>query len=235
MDATALSSEKYPGMLVDVCLLQNTSLLPPQADGIVLDYEVQDARTATQTAELLTSWAELVHRTPRQPKAMPGALARLARARPMHMQAKLYTNPLDAPTQKYTNINATNLYAIYRVVDRVGMMIYAGENYDGDGSMAKAIAAQKSLLDNAAAASGGIIDYANKVFVVFDMGDPADSQSKGGTTVGDAYTLRNSLLLPYAIPEVNIWRDYATPSADCGVLYNRKLDCLLFGTGAECQ
>ena len=67
--------------LVDVCLLEREPLTA-RGRGIVIDYEVQDGRTPAQTLAFLDEFTALVHG--------------------QNKQAILLTNPLDAPTQKWT-------------------------------------------------------------------------------------------------------------------------------------
>lgn len=69
---------------LDLCMLPDATL--PSKDGVVLDYEVQDDRTAEQTKVFLSAWAALVKHAGHE--------------------AILYPNALDAPSQKRTNLPA---------------------------------------------------------------------------------------------------------------------------------
>jgi hypothetical protein len=79
--------------------------LPPEAAGVLLDYEVQDGRTPEHTLEFLTRYAELVRSTGKQ--------------------SILLTNPLDAPSQVYTGIGLSNANKIHRLFDRTTIFIWA--------------------------------------------------------------------------------------------------------------
>jgi len=60
--------------MTDVCIVPG-QMLSPNVGGILLDYEVQDGRTALQTKNFLIAWASMVHGAGRK--------------------AFLYSNPLD--------------------------------------------------------------------------------------------------------------------------------------------
>jgi hypothetical protein len=94
----------------DVCVVQNRPM-PADAAGVVLDYEVQDGRTAAQTLQFLTQYADLVHAA--------------------HRKAILLTNPLDAPTQAYTGVSAQNAGRLAGAFDRMTLLIWS-RNAQGD-------------------------------------------------------------------------------------------------------
>src|SRR5262245_4172659 len=77
--------------------------LSPNVGGSLLDYEVQDGRTALQTKNSLIAWASMVHGAGRK--------------------AFLYANPLDAPTQALTGISSKDGPEILAAFDLISILL----------------------------------------------------------------------------------------------------------------
>ncbi|SEQ37310.1 hypothetical protein SAMN05216548_104118 [Faunimonas pinastri] len=146
-----LRSAPPPGRLVDLCPLPARTL-PPEGKGIVLDYEVQDGRTPAETTAFLQDYARLVHASAKE--------------------AILYTNPLNAPTQRFTGIDGSNAHALYRAFDRIGVQLWS-RNREGD--LGRSAAAQLDLLR-----AGGAVDP-KRLILVYEL---------RGTDMADARTAR---------------------------------------------
>jgi len=177
------------GGLREVCLLPPRRL-PVGASGIVLDYEVQDGRSPQQTAVFLGQFAALVRRAGKQ--------------------AILFTNPLDAPTQRYTGINASNAHALLQAFDRVGIMLWSRNRQH---SIPRSLAAQLALLG-----WGGPVDR-RKLMLVFEL---------RGTTMQDAARV-HGLMTRGGFGALMFWRNRAQVGGSCGSYTNRKIACAAFG------
>ena len=178
--------------LVDVCVLDD-HVLPPSAKGIVLDYEVQDGRTPEMTLKFLLSFATLVHRHKKQ--------------------AILFTNPLDAPTQKYTSINETNAPALLKAFDKVILFLW---NNNKQKDIGKSFEAQLAILRG----PGGKEQVTTeKLMLLFELNN---------TTLGEAMVVRR-LAIENRINDVMLWRNLAKVGGDCSLPVNRKIACVAFG------
>ncbi len=112
----------------DRCVLPE-GLLPAGA-GLMLDYEVSDGRSAAQTLEFLTKYAQLVHGAGRK--------------------AFLMIDPFDAPSQRFGGISAANANAIVSRFDHTAIMLWSKNR---QGSLAASYAAQRAMI-----AAGGQVD-----------------------------------------------------------------------------
>ena len=174
------------GRLVDICLLPETTL-SPDAKGIVLDYEVQDARTPAQTEKFLLEFAALVK----------------ARGK----QALLFTNPLDAPTQKYTGINTQNIAAIGQAFDAVGLTLWGkSKQRNVQASVSSQLQMVKQMRPD-------------HIYLIFELSN---------TSMEDARFAREMMLRDH-YAGVMLWRNYAEIGGSCDSEANRKIACLVFG------
>jgi hypothetical protein len=175
--------------LVDVCLIDKEPLAP-RASGIVLDYEVQDRRMPEQTLAFLKEFAALVHGKGKK--------------------AVLYTNPLDAPTQRYTGVAVSNAHQLYEAFDRIALVLWH-RNRQGD--IAASARAQIEMIR-----AGGKVD-AKRLLAVFELNE---------TTIAEAATVRK-LILSEGMAGVMFWRNYAKAGGDCSSPANRKIACIVTG------
>lgn len=182
--------ELEKGNLVDVCILP-AQRLPRDASGIVLDYEVQDGRKPEETRRFLEQFADLVHAAGKQ--------------------AILFTNPLDAPTQRYTGIDASNANAVLRKFDRVGMMLWSRNRQQ---NLLESLSSQMALLR-----AGGDVDP-GRLLIVFEL---------QGTTLDDARKV-HEIVRNEGFSGVMLWRNYAEVGGACDTASNRKIACLVFGS-----
>ena len=173
----------------DICVVQNRAM-PSDSAGIVLDYEVQDGRTATQTLQFLAEFADLVHKANRK--------------------AVLLTNPLDAPTQTYTNITPQNASQLANLFDRMTLLIWS-RNAEGD--VQASFDKQFQIVN-----WGGSVDP-RRLIVAFELAN---------TGVGDARTIRE-MMLRHGLGGVMFWRDGAKQGGDCNSPVNQKIACLALG------
>jgi hypothetical protein len=173
--------------LVDTCEMP-AARLPPDAAGILLDYEVQDGRSPSQTLAFLREFARLVHAHGKR--------------------AILYTNPLDAPTQRYTGITAANAHAVMNSFDFLTIVLWSRNRQHDIGESFRA------QLDTIRA--GGPVNP-RKLLAVYEL---------NGTTVEDAKSTR-ALLLASGLAGVVLWRDHARQGGDCDAPTNQKIACLL--------
>lgn len=169
---------------LNVCVLPEQPL--PAGDPIVLDYEVQDGRTADQTLTFLTAWSKLVH------SAGHAAI--------------LYTNPLDAPSQRFTQITPATAPEIAELFDRVSVFLWSGNR---QGNLAESFEAQARMYQT----------KSSKLMIVFELAN---------TTVQDAKTV-NQLLRAGQAGSLNFWRNHAVQGGDCGSDTNIKIACTAFG------
>lgn len=132
---------------VDVCVIPPRSL-PPWADGVMLDYEVQDDRSPSYTLAFLTRFSELVRSAGKSPL--------------------LLTNPLDAPTQRSTGISIENANLVHHLFDRLTLFAWSG-NRQAD------VAAS---LDNqwATLQSGGPVDP-RRLIVDFELAGTTEADA----------------------------------------------------------
>ncbi len=132
----------------DLCVIPPRPL-PPDAAGVMLDYEVQDGRTPDHTLAFLTGFAELV---------------RGAGRRPM-----LLVDPFDAPTQAYTGISPTNANAIHRLFDRTTLFAWS-RNAQGD--IGRSLAKQMEILQ-----TGGPVEP-KRLIVDFELANTSQDDAR---------------------------------------------------------
>jgi hypothetical protein len=175
---------------VDVCILPKERL-SSDAAGIVLDYEVQDGRKPEETRHFLGQFADLVHAAGKQ--------------------AILFTNPFDAPTQRYTGIDASNANAVLRKFDRVGMMLWSRNRQQ---NLLQSFSAQMQMLR-----AGGDVEP-GRILIVFEL---------QGTTLSDARNV-HEIVKKEGFSGVMLWRNHAEVGGACDTASNRKIACLVFGS-----
>ncbi len=173
------------GSRTDVCVIWDKRL-PPNAEGVLLDYEVQDGRTPARTRSFLLEFARLVH----------GA----------GKKAILYTNPLDAPTQRFTGIDPSNAHELMNAFDRTSIFLWS-RNRQGD--IASSFASQLAVLGQ---------PDPKKLMVVFELAN---------TSQHDAAVVK-SIASQRGIDAVFFWRNYARQGGACDTDVNRKIACLAF-------
>lgn len=172
--------------LVNVCLLPEERL-NADVNGVVLDYEVQDGRSSEQTERFLTEFARLM--------------------RTAGKKSILYTNPLDAPTQRATGLIGGNIPRIASEFDAISVMLWHGNKQKDLKASAEA---QMRLLKN--------IDR-DKIVLVYEI---------RGTSLRDAQDVHD-LMLREKYSAVMLWRNSAEVGGDCTSDTNRKLACLILG------
>jgi len=176
--------------LIDVCILAD-EILAKEITAIVLDYEVQDNRTPQETEEFLLEYAKLV--------------------RGRNRQVMLYTNPLDAPTQKWTGVGRANAPTLAKAFNAVGMTLWSRNR---QGSIPASAGAQAKIL-------GPDVDPSH-VFAVFEL---------NGTTERDAGYVHD-LVKTKGYRGLMIWRNGIDVRDDCRPDVRRKLLCLI---GKPCE
>jgi hypothetical protein len=174
---------------VDVCVLLDRPL-PADAAGVLLDYEVQDGRTPEQSLSFLTEFARLVHSG--------------------HRQAFLLTNPLDAPSQKYTGITEDNAGKLAALYDHMTVFLWHGNaEHDVKASFGR----QMDIL-----AKSGPVDP-RRLVIAFEL---ANTSTQDARAARDAITSRH-------MAGVIFWRDYAAQGGACDDPVNIKIACIAFG------
>lgn len=173
----------------DTCVSASGSL-PKDAAGVLLDYEVQDKRSPAETLDFLREYAGLVHKAGRK--------------------AILLTNPLDAPSQKFTGITAENAHTIVSLFDRTTIFLWS-RNKQKD--LAARYAAQKALIE-----AGGPFD-GSRILLDFEL---------MGTNLDDA-RLARQLILSDKLAGVLLWRNYAKQGGSCASPTNVKIAMLTLG------
>ncbi|WP_174300270.1 hypothetical protein [Caulobacter sp. S45] len=168
----------------DVCIVPNQTL--PSGDGVVLDYEVQDGRPEAESTTFLNRYASLVRSSGRK--------------------VILYTNPLDAPTQRNTGLSRANISAVAQNFDQVTLLLW-GRNRQGN--ISASYSSQAQLLGGSLA----------KALIVFEL---------SGTSLQDAQTVRQ-IALNNHVAGVEFWRNGAKQGGDCSTDVNRKIACVAFG------
>ena len=97
------------GKITDIVILPNARL-SDDADGVVVDYEVQDSRTPAHTLAFIRKLSERVHKSGKK--------------------IILFTNPLNAPTMKATAI-PPNADRVLNLVDGLSIFLWF-RNKEGD-------------------------------------------------------------------------------------------------------
>ena len=119
-------------------------------------------------------------------------------------KAVLYSNALDAPTQRLTQLTPV-AHQVAATFDLVHVWLWS----HSVGGIAKSFATQQPLYDVPAA----------KTLIAFEL---------AGTTMEDARTVR-ALLTSAKAAGVNFWRNRAKQGGDCGSDTNRKIACVALG------
>ena len=171
----------------DVCILQAATI--PAGDPVLLDYEVADGRTAAHTLTFVTQWAALVHKGDHK--------------------AVLYSNALDAPSQRWTKLTPVAKQAA-ESFELISILLWA-RNAQHD--VNQSFVVQQAGYDAAAA----------KILITFELAD---------TTMDDARTVRG-LLMEGKAAGVSFWRNHATQGGDCSSDANRKIACVALGRCAQ--
>ncbi len=129
-----------PRSPADTCVLASGKL-PPQASGIVLDYEVQDGRDPPTTERFLASYAKLVHAAGKQ--------------------VILLINPLDSPgQQRFTGVTAENANRIVALFDRTTLVLWSR---NAQSSLPASYAAQLAIVK-----AGGPVDT-RRLLIDFEL------------------------------------------------------------------
>jgi hypothetical protein len=191
-DRSTLPARATNGRLIDICVAPE-GRLPPEVEGGVLDYEVADGRSAAQTLDFITRYADLFHRAGKKVIVLP--------------------NALNAPSQKHTNINASNANAIHRAVDKLGIFLWHGSR---ERSLAGSFRSQLAVLRGP---NGDLAIDPTRLIVEYELSD---------ATLEDTAMVRQ-LMAETAIKNVVFWRNRVKPGGPCQTPYNRRISCLLFG------
>lgn len=122
--------------------------LPPEAAGVLLDYEVQDGRTPDYTLAFLTRYAELVRKAGKR--------------------SILLINPFDAPSQAYTGVTTANANRIHRLFDRTTVFVWAR---NAQQSIPKSLERQMAIV-----AAGGPVDP-KRLIVDFELANTTQADA----------------------------------------------------------
>ncbi len=169
---------------LDVCVLPAKAL--PPSTPILLDYEVADGRTSNETSEFLVNWAQLV--------------------RQAGHRSILYVNPLDAPSQRLTQMTVDNAPVVANAFDQVGVFLWSGN-------------VERDILRSFEVQSAMYRAPPSKLMIVFELNH---------TTLADARVV-HTLMTSGRAGSLNIWRNYATQGGGCETDANRKIACAAFG------
>ena len=130
-----------PGLAApDSCVIANGTL-SGDAQGVLLDYEVQDGRSPDHSVAFLKQFSMLVH----------GA----------GKQAILLVNPLDSPgEQQFTGVVAANAHAVVNMFDLTTLVLWGA---NAQHSVPASYAVQKSIV-----AAGGSVD-GKRLLINFEL------------------------------------------------------------------
>ena len=174
-------------MFRDVCVMPDARL-SSAVKGLMLDYEVHDGRSPQIARDFLVAFAALVHGAGRE--------------------AILYTNPLNAPGQRLSGLDGSNLNQIQSTFDMTTIfLLRKGPEED----FARDFSAQLNLLSGPLPARPPMIN--------FDV---------GRSTLRDAEITRD-LLLSHRLPAVVLLEKSTDLEGPCSTAVNRKIACLLQG------
>jgi hypothetical protein len=174
-------------MFEDVCVLPDARL-SGAVKGVMLDYEVHDGRSPRVARDFLVAFAKLVHDKGRE--------------------AILYTNPLDAPIERVSGLDASNLNEVQAAFDMTTILLFRRSDADDFG---QEFARQLALLRGPRPVRPPVI--------TFDL---------ARSTMADTQQTRN-LLLQNHLPAVIVFQKTAVLEGDCSTEPNRKLRCLIDG------
>ncbi len=181
------------GRFVDACVLP-PERLNPNVKGIILDYEVQDGRSPEATHQFLSEYAALVRRSGRK--------------------VGLLTNPLDAPTQRHTGVNAGNAGDLMRQFDLFGIMLWGGNRQK---DITASFQSQMKMLEQTEKVDP------RRIMIVYDIGK---------TKLDDAKVVHD-IMIDQKFSSLMIWRNgEKLGEGECDSEANRKLSCVAFG---KCQ
>ena len=179
------------GRFVDACVVP-PERFNPNIQGIILDYEVQDGRSPEATRQFLSDYASLVRRSGRK--------------------VGLLSNPLDAPTQKYTGINEVNAGDLMLQFDLFGVMLWGGNRQK---DIATSFQSQIKMLEKTQQVDP------KRIMIVYDIGK---------TKLDDAKVV-HQIMVTKKFPSLMIWRNGETLGEDdCDNEANRRLSCVVFGS-----
>jgi hypothetical protein len=176
----------------DVCVLPQPPA--PSLTGVVLDYEVQDGRSPEQTLAFLRDYAELV--------------------KSFGKRVMLYSNPLDAPTQKYTGIDETNAHTLHHLYDKTGILLW---HKNRQRNVTKSFLSQYEILGATGSVSPG------QLMLVFELNQ---------TTLFEAH-MADQLMDRFGIDTVMLWRNRAKVGGPCEREVNLKIACVTQGDCAK--
>ena len=174
----------------NVCVMPSARL-GSAVSGVILDYEVHDGRGPRAASDFLIAFAKLVHGAGRE--------------------AILYTNPLDAPIQRLSGLDASNLNEIQAAFDATTILLYRRLETD---DFARQYGLQRRMLEGPRAVKPPII--------TFDL---------ARSTLADAAATR-AIILRDHLPGVIVFQKTAELAGACDTDPNRKLACFVYG---RCQ
>ena len=125
----------------------------------------------------------------------------------------LFTNPLDAPTQRWTGVHPSIAPALLGLFDKVTIFLWHN-NRQRD--IAASFAAQMAVL---AGPDGNSAVDPSRLLVVFELAH---------TTQAEARTVHD-LMHRSGIAGILFWRNWAQPGGSCDSDVNRKIACLALG------
>jgi hypothetical protein len=173
----------------DTCVMV-AHRVPASTTGVVLDYEVADGRTTAQTRQFLVDYAAAVHAAGRR--------------------VVLLTNPLNAPTQRFTGIDRSNAATIARAFDLMTLMLW-GRNVEH--SLSASYRAQRAIVD-----ADGAVDH-RRLMIDFEL---------ASTSLEDAAFVHDTIVHD-GLGGLMLWRDRAVVGGDCQDPVNRKIALAAFG------
>lgn len=132
----------------DTCVLADGTL-PKASKGILLDFEPQDGRSASQTLAFMKQFTKMVRSAGRK--------------------SMLLLDPFDAPTQIYTGISASNANSIVAMFDLTAIMLWSRSKQK---SLQASYEAQMAMIR-----SGGPVD-GQRLLINFDLAGTSEADAR---------------------------------------------------------
>lgn len=174
-------------MFRDVCVMPDARL-SSDVRGVMLDYEVHDGRSPSVSRDFLIAFANLVHASGRE--------------------AILYTNPLNAPGQKLSGLDRSNLNAIQAAFDMTTVFLLRRRD---DDDFARDFSTQVALLSGPLPLRAPLLNF-----------DVARSNMRDASIV-------RQIILSKHLPGVILLERSSDLSGPCTTDANRKIACLVQG------
>lgn len=147
----------------DACVLP-TRALPPTADGVMIDYEVQDGRTAAQTRDFLQRFTSLVRSAGKSPL--------------------LLIDPFDAESQAMSGVDVTNARALVSMFDRTTLFAWSRNRQR---NLAASLESQWAMLS-----AGGDLDP-KRLIIDFELAGTSQSDAATARRFMETHNLAGAL------------------------------------------